>query len=187
MSADQTVYDVFDTLTYGSDWWSALLTVMLLSFIWNLFYLIHSIFSFQVLQERVEALQRQLHAVEKKLMRRELEYQEQVKLQMAWTSMYATSPGGPGRSHILSLICPTHILHIPWDPASRALGQECCPVSEGFINNNRSLWPWVKVKRERELISWLIAPVGLWTCCVCRNALFVLENWWPLLGSSSYT
>uniref|UniRef100_A0A9J7ZRS7 Centrosomal protein 112 n=1 Tax=Cyprinus carpio carpio TaxID=630221 RepID=A0A9J7ZRS7_CYPCA len=32
----------------------------------------------KVLQERVESLQRQLHAVEKKLMRRELEYQEQI-------------------------------------------------------------------------------------------------------------
>ncbi|XP_059405233.1 centrosomal protein of 112 kDa-like isoform X6 [Carassius carassius] len=32
----------------------------------------------KVLQERVEALQRQLHAVEKKLMSRELEYQEQI-------------------------------------------------------------------------------------------------------------
>uniref|UniRef100_A0A9J8AND7 Centrosomal protein 112 n=1 Tax=Cyprinus carpio carpio TaxID=630221 RepID=A0A9J8AND7_CYPCA len=32
----------------------------------------------KVLQERVEALQRQLHAVEKKLMGRELEYQEQI-------------------------------------------------------------------------------------------------------------
>lgn len=73
-------------------------------------------FSFQVLQERVEALQRQLHAVEKKLMRRELEYQEQVKLQTAWTSMYATSPWRARKKPRLlteSLICPTHILHIP--------------------------------------------------------------------------
>uniref|UniRef100_A0A673HH03 Centrosomal protein of 112 kDa-like n=1 Tax=Sinocyclocheilus rhinocerous TaxID=307959 RepID=A0A673HH03_9TELE len=56
------------------------MSLMLLSFIWNLLYLILDSldFSFQVLQERVQALQRQLHAVEKKLMSRELEYQEQI-------------------------------------------------------------------------------------------------------------
>lgn len=139
-------------------------------------------FSFQVFQERVEALQRQLHAVEKKLMSRELEYQEQVKLQTAWTSVHATSPGGPGRSHVSSL-SHWYALHTfytfheiqlqepePW-------ARNAVPISEGFLNNNRPLWPWVKEKREREIISWLIAPGGsLDLLCVCRNVLFVLET-----------
>lgn len=139
VSWSNSLCDVFDTLCYGFDWCSALLTVMLLSFIWNLLYLkLDSQFSLSgssgTCGESTETAACRWEEVD----------EARVGIPGAGKvtngldpRVRAMSPGGPGRSHVSSLeslICPAHILHIPWYPASgaRALGQECFPRFRGI-------------------------------------------------------
>lgn len=165
MSADQTVYDAF---RYGSDWYSALLTVMLLSFIWNLLYLTpDSQFSHSGSSGTCGG------STETAACRWEEVDEPRVGIPGAGKvtngldpRVCTTAPRGPGRSHVSSLShwyapCTFYTFHEIRLQEPEPWARNAVLVSEGFLHNNRPLWPWVKEKdRERELISWLIAPGG---------------------------
>lgn len=167
LSAEQTVYVAFEIIRYGSDWYLALLTVMLLSFIWNLLYLtLNSQFSpsgsSRTCGDSAETAARRW------------EEADEPRVGIPWAGkvtngldprVRAISPGGPGRSHVSSLshwYAPHTFYKFReiWLQEPEPWARNAVPVSEGFLNNNRPLWPWVKEKREWELISWLIAPGG---------------------------
>lgn len=167
MSADQTV---FYTLRYGSDWCSALLTGMLLSFIWNLLYLtLDSQFSHSGSSGTCGG------STETAACSWEEVNEPRVGIPGAGKvtngldpRVCTTAPRGPGRSHVSSLShwyapCTFYTFHEIRLQEPEPWARNAVLISEGFLHNNRPLWPWVKEKdreRERELISWLIAPGG---------------------------
>lgn len=158
----------FITLRYGSDWCSALLTVMLLSFIWNLLYLtLDSQFSHSGSSGTCRG------STETAACHWEEADESRVGIPGAGKvtngldlRMCTTAPRGPGRSHVSSLshwyaLCTFYTFHEIRLQEPEPWARNAVLVSEGFLHNNRPLWPWVKEKdRERGPISWLIAPGG---------------------------